>query len=83
MEISVCVGSSCHIKGSYSIINRMKEKISYHHLEDKVNLKASFCLGKCSSSGVSIKIDDEVVCGVSTDNFDDVFQKYILEKLAI
>ena len=54
MDIYVCVGSSCHIKGSYPIIELLKENIAKHHLENKVNLKASFCLGKCTN-GVSIK----------------------------
>ena len=60
MDIYVCVGSSCHIKGSYPIIELLKENIAKHHLENKVNLKASFCLGKCTN-GVSIKVDDEII----------------------
>ena len=66
MDIYVCVGSSCHIKGSYPIIELLKENIAKHHLENKVNLKASFCLGKCTN-GVSIKVDDEIICGVTQE----------------
>ena len=80
MDIHVCVGSSCHIKGSYPIIELLKEEIASHHLEDKIHLKASFCLGKCSSEGVSIKINDEIICGLTQENFDDFFQKYILSQ---
>ena len=68
MDIYVCVGSSCHIKGSYPIIELLKENIAKHHLENKVNLKASFCLGKCTN-GVSIKVDDEIICGVTQRKF--------------
>ena len=77
MDIYVCVGSSCHIKGSYPIIELLKENIAKHHLENKVNLKASFCLGKCTN-GVSIKVDDEIIWGVTQENFMDVFNQYIL-----
>lgn len=77
MDIYVCVGSSCHIKGSYPIIELLKENIAKHHLENKVNLKASFCLGKCTN-GVSIKVDDKIICGVTQENFMDVFNQYIL-----
>lgn len=77
MDIYVCVSSSCHIKGSYPIIELLKENIAKHHLENKVNLKASFCLGKCTN-GVSIKVDDEIICGVTQENFMDVFNQYIL-----
>ena len=81
MNIYVCVGSSCHLKGSYDIINLMKEGIEKNGLTDKVNLSAAFCLGKCTTEGVSIKVNDEVVCGVSKDNFSEMFQKHILSQI--
>ncbi len=81
MTILVCVGSSCHLKGSYDIINLFKERIAEKHLEDKVTLKATFCLGNCGVAGVSIKIDENIITGVTKDNFDDIFNKYVLEKL--
>ncbi len=81
MTILVCVGSSCHLKGSYEIIELMKDAISKNNLEDKVTLKATFCLGKCGVAGVSIKVDDEIITGVTTENFNDIFAKHILERL--
>ena len=78
MDLMVCVGSSCHLRGSYDIINLMKENIAKHQLEDKVNLAAAFCLGKCTD-GVSVKIGDEIVSGVNTENFSDIFDRYILK----
>lgn len=80
MTIYICVGSSCHLKGSYNIINLMKEALEKNGLTNKVELKAAFCLGKCTS-GVTIKVDDEIVTGVSVDNFDEIFKKHILEKI--
>lgn len=79
MEISVCVGSSCHLKGSYDIITLMKENIAKYQLEDKVNLKAAFCLGNCTN-GVSVKIGDEVL-GVKADSFDEFFKEHVLKAL--
>ena len=78
MTINICVGSSCHLKGSYSIIELMKEHLAINNLTDEVNLGAAFCLGKCTS-GVSIKINDEVITGVCPENFEDIFKKYVLE----
>ena len=77
MIINVCVGSSCHLKGSYEIINLMKEKLEKNGLTDKVQLAAAFCLGKCTD-GVTIKVDDEIITGVSADNFDEIFAKHVL-----
>ena len=81
MEISICIGSSCHLKGSYDIINLLKEQIAKHHLEDKVVLSASFCLGCCSADGVSMKVGDQVLTGVTAANFQGIFDKYVLEAL--
>lgn len=80
MVVSICVGSSCHLKGSYDVIELMKTNIALHNLEEKVALKAAFCLGKCTD-GVSIKIDDTIVCGVSKENFNEIFDKYILANI--
>lgn len=81
MTVLVCVGSSCHLKGSHDIIDLMKKAIADHHLEEKVALKATFCLGKCAVSGVCIKVDDEIITGVTKNNFDEVFKANILDKL--
>ena len=80
MNIYVCVGSSCHLKGSYDIINLMKENLEKNGLTEKVKLRAAFCLGKCTD-GVSIKVNEEVICGVSKDNFDQVFKQYVLDQI--
>lgn len=83
MTIAICVGSSCHLKGSYDVIAKMKAALAEHKLEDKVDLCAAFCLGKCSTTGVSIKVDDAIVSGVNADNFDEVFKEYVLGGLGV
>ena len=84
MTISVCIGSSCHVRGSYKIVERINKAIKDNALEDKVKVIAAFCLGKCSegaTDGVSVKFDDEIVTGITEDNFDEIFDKYILQKV--
>ena len=80
MKVFVCIGSSCHLKGSYDIINGFKALIAEHGLEDQVELSASFCLGHCTD-GVTVKVDDELVTGVNRDNFREVFDAHILKGL--
>lgn len=79
MTIQVCVGSSCHLRGSYQIIELMTEALKKNGLQDSVTLSAAFCLGKCTD-GVSIKVDDEVICGVSPENFQQIFDRYVLKQ---
>ena len=81
MVISVCVGSSCHLKGSYDIIEAFKSALAVNNLVDKITLKATFCLGKCGVAGVTVKIDNEIITGVTTENFDEVFKENVLAKM--
>lgn len=53
MVLSVCVGSSCHLKGSYDVIEAFKRLIEKHGLGDKVELRACFCLGRVQTALLS------------------------------
>ena len=81
LAISVCVGSSCHLKGSYDVIDLFKKEIKARGLEDKVELKAAFCLNQCSHEGVAIRVNDKVIPGVSKDTFASVFETEVLPLL--
>jgi NADH:ubiquinone oxidoreductase subunit E len=74
------VGSSCHLKGSYDIIQSLKEAITNHQLEDQITLSATFCLGRCTD-GVSVKINNSMICGVSKDNFAEFFRNEVLTRI--
>lgn len=56
MNIKVCVGSSCHLKGSYDVIQALKDILKKYDVEDLVELQASFCLGHCAQ-GVNVRTD--------------------------
>ena len=81
MIIQICVGSSCHIKGSAEIVELLQTAVAEHHLESEVTLAGSFCIGKCNRIGVTIQVDDEVHTGVTKEDFKDFFQKNVLAKL--
>ena len=80
IDLSVCVGSACHIKGSYNIINTFQQIIEEYDLSDKVELKAIFCLGHCTT-GVSVKIDDSEVYSVSGATARKFFETEVLPKI--
>lgn len=82
LQITICVGSSCHLKGSYYVINTFQELVKKNKLGDKVELKASFCLGHCTSRGVSVMIGDEIIDdGVTAANVEQIFQQYVLKRI--
>lgn len=80
MVLKVCVGSSCHLKGSYDVIEEFKTCLKKYDVEDKIDLQASFCLGHCSE-GVTVKADEEFLFNVNKDNAEDIFVKDILPKV--
>ena len=81
MVIQVCVGSSCHLKGSYEIVELINKEIEEKHLENDITLAGSFCIGKCNREGVTIQVDDEVHVGVTKENFREFFNDNVLTKI--
>ena len=79
LVIQVCVGSSCHLKGSHTIVKLMKKAIADNNLQDKVELKATFCLGHCTD-GPSVKVGDEVF-GMTEETFDKLFAEKVLSRV--
>ena len=55
MKITVCIGSSCHIKGSRQVVEELQKLINEHDLKDKIELAGTFCVGKCQT-GVSVML---------------------------
>lgn len=77
--IQICVGSSCHLKGSATIVELFETAISEHHIEDDVVLTGSFCIGKCNRVGVTVQINDDVHVGVTAENFKEFFKENVLD----
>ena len=80
MTVTICIGSSCHLKGSRDIIKILERLVSLHHLEDRVTLQGSFCMGECTKNGVCVKVDDEF-CTVIPANVEEFFENEILKKV--
>ena len=79
MKITVCIGSSCHIKGSRQVVELLQEKIAEHDLKDKVELAGTFCLGRCQE-GVCVLLDD-AFNSLTPETTEEFFNKEILAKL--
>ncbi len=79
MKITVCIGSSCHLKGSRQVVESLQNLIAKHELSDKVELGATFCLGKCQQ-GVCVMADEEFY-SVSPDTVDAFFNESVLPKV--
>lgn len=79
LTINICIGSACHLKGSYSVISILQDLVKKHSIEDKVEIKGAFCLGNCTEA-VSVKIGDDIF-SVNPSNAEEFFNNTILNKL--
>ena len=77
MKVFVCIGSACHLKGSYEIMRRFRQLVEEHDLADRVTVASAFCLGHCKD-GVTIQVDGEIITGVSVGSAEQVFRDHIL-----
>ncbi len=82
MIVQICVGSSCHLKGSQEIVELLQEAVAENRLEDEITLAGSFCVGKCNRTGVTVQVDDDIFPGITKENFKEFFAENILARLS-
>ena len=80
MEITICIGSSCHLKGSQDVIRILERLVSHYHLENKITLKGSFCMRECTSDGVCVDVDGERVKLLPSET-EAFFTNQVLKRL--
>ena len=76
--VQICVGSSCHLKGSQEVVELMQKAVEEYNLDGDVVLVGSFCVGKCNREGVTVQINDDIHVGITTQNFKEFFKQNIL-----
>ncbi len=79
MKVTICIGSSCHIKGSRTVVEQLQTLVAENNLGDKVQLSGTFCMGKCQQ-GVCVDIDGEFF-SVSPDSVKEFFENEIKSKI--
>lgn len=79
MIVTVCIGSSCHLKGSREIIEKLQHLLHENKLEKEVELRGSFCMGECMN-GVCVKIEEELF-SLSPAVVEEIFLEQILKRL--
>ena len=78
MRITVCIGSSCHIKGSRQVVAELQKLIADNDLGDKVDLGGTFCMGNCQK-GVCVTVDDKFF-SVTPETVEDFFNENVKGK---
>lgn len=79
MKVTVCIGSSCHLKGSRQVVEELQYLIAQNKAGDKVELAGTFCMGNCQR-GVCVTIDGRMF-SVTPDTVKHFFETEVLAKL--
>lgn len=79
MKVTICIGSSCHLKGSRQVVESLQKLVSDNALGEKVELCGTFCIGKCQQ-GVCVSVDEEFF-SVSPETVNQFFEEQIKAKL--
>ncbi len=80
MDITVCIGSSCHLKGSHDLVKIFERLIALNRLQEKIELKGSFCMGECTSNGVCVSMNGERF-KVTPADAETFFNEEVLKRL--
>ena len=80
--VQICVGSSCHLKGSPQVVEKMQSLISEYKVEDQVVLTGCFCAERCNRIGVTVTVDDDVYEGVTPFDTEGFFKEHILSRIS-
>ncbi|MDD6883472.1 MAG: (2Fe-2S) ferredoxin domain-containing protein [Eubacteriales bacterium] len=80
MKITICIGSSCHLKGSRQIVEKMQALVAENGLQDQVEMAGQFCMGDCMN-GVCVTLDGQKY-SLKPDDTETFFKNEVLPKLA-
>ncbi len=79
VKITVCIGSSCHIKGSRQVVQQLQSLVAEHGLSDRVELSGTFCMGHCQQ-GVCVTVEDRFY-SVTPETVGDFFTDAVLARV--
>lgn len=80
MELKICIGEYCHLKGSEVIVKKFKKLLEEKNLNAKIDLKGCFCMGKCHEDGISVMVN-ETIHKIDPDKVDGFFNDVVLPSI--
>jgi hypothetical protein len=78
VNVTVCVGSSCHVRGSRTLLNRFAQIIKAEKLENEVALLGSFCMERCGES-MNWKFNEENISSSSVGEAEETLRSKLME----
>lgn len=77
LTVTICVGSSCNLRGSDDLASKIQELIEKKNLEGQVDIVGAFCMDACSK-GISVRVGDRQFSGICPEEAEDFFYREIM-----
>lgn len=80
VTVTLCVGSSCYVRGSNKVADAFESLIEKEGLQDEIEMMGAFCMERCSM-GVSIRVDDQIYSSVRPEDAETFFYDEIMPRV--
>jgi NADH:ubiquinone oxidoreductase subunit E len=80
LQVKVCVGSSCHIRGGTKTLRALEALIDNAHMTGQIELRADLCLDNCLNAP-NVVVDGEIFGGITPERVQDFFTEQILPRV--
>ena len=79
MIVKICIGSSCHLKGSRQVVETLQYLIAENNLKDQVELAGTFCMNNCQN-GVCVTLDGTMF-SLSPETTKAFFENEVMKRI--
>jgi len=80
--VTVCVGSSCYLRGAHKIAEALEQTILRHELNGRVELQGAFCMQRCRE-GVAVSVNGKHLPRATEENISELFTNYVLPEVEL
>lgn len=78
--ITICVGSSCSLRGSDDLASELFRLIEKEKLEGLVDIAGAFCMDACSK-GVSVRVGEKEFSGIRPEQAEAFFYREVVPRV--
>ena len=82
VKVTVCVGSSCHVRGSRSVLARFSEILEEQGVPYRVSLVGCFCMDRCGER-MNWKFEDQDISSTSAEEAEQTLREKLAESAAM
>jgi NADH-quinone oxidoreductase subunit G len=76
VPVSVCVGTSCYLRGSQKLLQELLRHVAEHDLESSVELQATFCMEACDR-GPTVRVAGQALHRADLESVRGLLEKAV------